>query len=370
MSNFKLSKRGVHSDSRSTILEKDSSKIKEILEKEKKLPKLLKQLDKSVPESKQYNDIKEEMKKIKEKEELCDYLFNLADFLMEGGKEEDEVQLKLEEGEIEEKCDFENLSEKTNKKLNLGKFIHVEKTHNNNEMYNDYVNRCFNGSKKIKTVQQLVCKNCNSDTSHNEKEGITICYTCASVLPCRYSEKPEWNAFDTVEYIKPFSYKRSNHFKEWINQIQGREGTNIPEYVLDSIKSEIKKERINDKKKITYEKTKQFLKKLKLNKYYEHIPNIIHSITGTRQLVIDTDLENTLTKMFDDIQNPFKKHCPPSRKNFLSYSYTLYKFFQILKLSEYLIYFPLLKSREKLFEQETIWKNICKELDWDFIKCI
>ena len=38
--------------------------------------------------------------------------------------------------------------------------------------------------------------------------------------------------------------------------------------------------------------------------------------------------------------------------------------------SQYLIYFPLLKSREKLFEQEKIWKNICKELNWEFKPCI
>jgi len=74
--------------------------------------------------------------------------------------------------------------------------------------------------------------------------------------------------------------------------------------------------------------------------------------------------------MFNKIQDPFAKHCPKERKNFLSYSYTLYKFFELLDKREYLIYFPLLKSREKLFEQEKIWTLICKELDWAFIKCI
>ena len=81
-------------------------------------------------------------------------------------------------------------------------------------------------------------------------------------------------------------------------------------------------------------------------------------------------LEDKLLQMFNDIQEPFEKHCPKNRKNFLSYSYTLYKFFQLLKKDEYLIYFPLLKSREKLFEQEFIWKQICEELGWTFIKCI
>ena len=70
------------------------------------------------------------------------------------------------------------------------------------------------------------------------------------------------------------------------------------------------------------------------------------------------ELEEKLCIMFRDIQAPFLKHCPKDRKNFLSYSYVLYKFFQILGLNEYLKYFPLLKSREKLYLQDQIWKKI------------
>ena len=39
-------------------------------------------------------------------------------------------------------------------------------------------------------------------------------------------------------------------------------------------------------------------------------------------------------------------------------------------MDEYLIHFPLLKSREKLYQQDKIWKNICKELNWEFINSI
>jgi hypothetical protein len=30
----------------------------------------------------------------------------------------------------------------------------------------------------------------------------------------------------------------------------------------------------------------------------------------------------------------------------------------------------MLKDREKLIEQDIIWKKICKELDWEFIATI
>jgi len=70
------------------------------------------------------------------------------------------------------------------------------------------------------------------------------------------------------------------------------------------------------------------------------------------------------------IQVPFVKHCPEKRKNFLSYSYVLHKFVQLLGMHELTACFPLLKSRQKLYQQDTIWKKICKELEWPFIKSV
>ncbi len=74
--------------------------------------------------------------------------------------------------------------------------------------------------------------------------------------------------------------------------------------------------------------------------------------------------------MFKEIQVPFLKHSPQNRKNFLSYSYVLHKFLELLGEDKYLEYFPLLKSREKLHQQEQTWKKICEELGWQFIRSI
>ena len=58
------------------------------------------------------------------------------------------------------------------------------------------------------------------------------------------------------------------------------------------------------------------------------------------------------------IQEPWELYKPGvERKNFLSYSYILYKFCEYLKLDDLLQYFPLLKSPQKLMEQDQVWKN-------------
>ena len=141
-----------------------------------------------------------------------------------------------------------------------------------------------------------------------------------------------------------YSYKRINHFREWCSQVQGKESTDIPEEIFENILKEIKKEKIQDTRKITYNKMREIMKRLRINKFYEHIHYIINRINGVPTPHFSPELEDKLCSMFKEIQGPFLKHCPKERKNFLSYSYVLYKFFQILNKHEYLRFFPLLKS--------------------------
>ena len=221
----------------------------------------------------------------------------------------------------------------------------------------------------IKNVYQEdfeICKKCNNPLTCFQHDAIMICDMCGfQELLLVEQNRPilKQNTKDTSH----FSYKRINHFREWCNQVQGKESTDIPDDIFEKILIEIKKEKINDTKSITYNKMREILKRLRINKYYEHINYIINRINGIPTPQFSTELEEKLCNMFRDIQSPFLKHCPKDRKNFLSYSYVLYKFFQILGLNEYLKFFPLLKSREKLYIQDQIWKKICEELNYENI---
>ena len=211
-----------------------------------------------------------------------------------------------------------------------------------------------------------ICHRCNIPLICLQQDAIMICNNCGyQELLLVEQNRPilKQNTKDTSH----FSYKRINHFREWCNQVQGKESTDIPNDIFEKILNEIKKEKIMDTKRITYSKMREILKRLRINKYYEHINYIINRINGIPTPQFSTELEDKLCSMFKDIQGPFLKHCPKDRKNFLSYSYVLYKFFQILGLNEYLKFFPLLKSREKLYVQDQIWKKICEDLNYKII---
>jgi hypothetical protein len=85
---------------------------------------------------------------------------------------------------------------------------------------------------------------------------------------------------------------------------------------------------------------------------------IINRINGRPPFMLTLEVENKIKTMFQQIQDPYDKFKPSGRKNFLSYSYTLHKFFQILGLHEFAKYFPLLKSTDKLRQQDDIFKKI------------
>jgi len=218
----------------------------------------------------------------------------------------------------------------------------------------------------IKSEYSGACPKCNVLLTCLQQEGIMVCSDCG------YQE------ILLVEQNRPLlrqpnkeashaSYKRINHFREWCSQVQGKESTDIPESIFKNILEEIKKEKIRDIKKISYQKMREILKKLHINKYYEHINYIINRINGVPTPHFTPELEEKLCNMFKEIQGPFLRHCPKDRKNFLSYSYVLFKFFELLKLDEHLRFFPLLKSREKLAIQDQIFKCICEDLSWPFM---
>ena len=200
-----------------------------------------------------------------------------------------------------------------------------------------------------------------------EDEGVVICNSCSRSIPYLIeNEKPSYK--EPPKEVCFYAYKRINHFKEILAQFQGKETTQIPLDVIENIKIQIKKERI-EVAQITNTKTKEILKKLCYNKYYEHIPFIKDKL-GIKPPIMSPELEETLCNLFIELQAPYSKYCPDDRVNFLNYYYTAYKLCELLGEEQYLPFFPMLKDKEKRIEQDVIWKKICEELDWEFIHTI
>lgn len=217
------------------------------------------------------------------------------------------------------------------------------------------------------------CPNCGDEGTlvHDPQQSELVCSDCGAVVATLLSEELTYREEqESTSKITQYSYRRSNHFNEWITQFCGNESTQIPDDILESLRAELKKQRIENAYQITTTLVRGLLKKLRLNKYYEHCPHITNLLSGVRPPQMSAILEERLRMMFSEIQTPFDKVCDKvckGRKNFLSYSFTIYKLLELLGEDSFLPFLPLLKSREKLTAQDRIWQAICAELQWEFI---
>lgn len=207
---------------------------------------------------------------------------------------------------------------------------------------------------------------CSSCSGKNCIEKNSDCFSCSIcgitkndlLIPSTLSFKES----QSYDYNVRIDYKRINYFTEWLNNIQAKERTDIPEEVKDKIIMEIKKERISDVSSLNNYTVRRILKKIGCSKYYEHIPYIISSINGLRPLCIPEHIEEKFKYMFNEIQEPYERFKDPDRSNFFSYPYLCHKLCQILDLTEYLPFFPLLKSRSKLYKQDVMLKKVIEFL--------
>jgi hypothetical protein len=279
-----------------------------------------------------------------------------------------------------------DISNGTNPQVNiLNSFFKIKST---NETSGDLKSDKYNQSKKLyqmywKNVNQdvlniqdfvsqsSVCEFCrHGEMIPQEEEGILICNNnkCGRFISYIVDNaKP--NNKEPPNEVSYTAYIRLNHFKEILSQFQAKETTQIPKEVIEQIRQRIKKERIQDYREIDYNKMREILRKLGLNKYFEHI-QYINSIFGIKPPIMNEELHETLCVLFIEIQKPWAIHCPANRTNFFNYTYTLYQLCVLLDQVQYLPYIPMMKDREKQLEQDMIWKKVCMELDWEFFATV
>jgi energy-coupling factor transporter ATP-binding protein EcfA2 len=238
------------------------------------------------------------------------------------------------------------------------------------QIFDEYVARMKLGNAPEVTQQMTEhCNSCNVAREEISSEGILVCPRCGSEeYSLVVSDFPSFR--DPPKERNNYAYKKINHLNEILNQFQAKESTMIPEEVMNEVVLEIRKRRINNIADLTEKEIREILKKLGRSKYYEHAAHILSRLNGNPPPTITPEIEEKIRAMFQEIQAPFLLYCPNDRTNFLSYSYILYKFFELLDLDEYKVYFPLLKSRDRLISHDAIWCKICSYLHWEYIRSV
>jgi DNA-directed RNA polymerase subunit RPC12/RpoP len=297
--------------------------------------------------------LRQEILDIINRKEEIEYMLDTSDIIM-----------KLEELEL---ANLDPIEYDSKKQELSGEYFHNTHIHNPDAIID----------------ASFLCTGCSADlrTDHSENNACPNCGLVSERIVI--SDTVGFNERKDITFKTAVHYKRINYFTEWLNQIQAKEATEIPEDLKKVLLEELAKENITDMRKLNITSMRRFLKKCGHSKYYEHSPLIITELNGLPPLQIPFQVENMLKFMFKEIQAPWEELKSPDRNNFFSYPYILYKFAQLIDIPELLPYFPLLKSREKLRVHDILWKKIMEflqsrepdinrpyEIDWKFIPIV
>jgi DNA-directed RNA polymerase subunit RPC12/RpoP len=237
-------------------------------------------------------------------------------------------------------------------------------------VHNELRSELDNAAPPVYVVQSDICHKCDTVMIILASDALLGCPRCSYTRLYIQATSSRITYGEEVEFAN-FSYKRINHFQEWLNTFQAKESTEVPEPIITAVMEQLfVAKKVRDVAGITQKVVRETLKDLKLRKYYDHTPQITARITGVLPPRMTPFQAEQVKLMFSAIQGPFNIHCPPERTNFLSYGYCLFKFCELMGYDEFLPCFTLLKGQDKLSAMDRIWEKICFELDWQFISSV
>jgi hypothetical protein len=241
--------------------------------------------------------------------------------------------------------------------------------HSCNRVLDQYLVNVEGAVPNFDIQSQDLCPECKGAMQLYQTYSLLICKHCGRSKPFLDATASLLSFSDEYDYCS-FSYKRVNHFTEWLASIQAKETLEVPDAVLTTIMTELYNQRIQNTDAVTVHKIRDILKKLKLRKYYEHVQLITCKITGRAPPRMTPEMEEKIKVCFLAASSAFQRHCPAGRKNMISYQLVLLKLCELLGYHDFLPYFMLLKGKDKLSRMDAIWAKMCAELDWSFIPSV
>jgi hypothetical protein len=212
------------------------------------------------------------------------------------------------------------------------------------------------------------CIWCNEKLENNiESDFVISCSSCGTEQEL-YELTFSYKDSERINITSKYTYDRRIHFRDCMNQYQGKQNSTIPKKVYDCLWQKIDIYGL-DRCNVTKSHIYMFLKEVGYSKHYEDINLIYKNITG-QALVDITHLEDTLMKDFDILNNLYDKEYAQtkkiSRKTFINTQYVLY---QLLKRHKHpcdINDFNFLKTTERRSFHDEICGDLFNQLNWNF----
>jgi hypothetical protein len=231
------------------------------------------------------------------------------------------------------------------------------------------------------TSETHICEHCTNTDNFIVQESSIICGKCFAQQE-RMHFVSSYKDVDRVNISTKYTYDRKVHFRDCINQYQGKQNCSIHKDVYNQLENAFERHHllIGNKdttpreerfSKITKEHVFMFLKELGFPKHYENVTLIHYNMTGKKPDDISY-LEDKLLADFDLLVEAYDKMFKNkvSRVNFISTQYVLYQLLMKHKHPCKKEDFVILKTMDRKTFHDTICATLFSALNFSFIPLV
>lgn len=210
------------------------------------------------------------------------------------------------------------------------------------------------------------CPQCyESEMRYNSQKDVVVCMHCGrqDVYMESFQYTRSSRHMLIARKLSPNFYKRVVHFRFWLRRLQGKEPNRVTKEVIENVKALLIKD---NSLGVNYWNVRNAMKRLHYERFYRNTIYIMSCIRGKPLVGLSKHQEDTLIKMFIDIQESF---CAigHARVNMLSYPYVIKKLCELKNWKSMARVVPMLKSHVRIVLQDELWNKICLLKNWTFI---
>ena len=229
--------------------------------------------------------------------------------------------------------------------------------------------------------RSTTCSVCNSSaaTLMDVGDRSIVCEQCGFVTAVdSQTLQASFKDMDRVNLSCKYQYDRITHFRDCMNQFQGKQNALIDRSVFEALRYQFVQHGLAPAnyadlpkevafRSVTKEHILLFLKETGNTKHYDDVALIHFELSGKRPPDI-SHLENALLQDFHKLTTLYdKKHRQSKRKNFINTGYILFQLLRRHKFPCRKEDFNILKTIDRKYYHDNIAKALFEELGWNFV---
>jgi hypothetical protein len=254
------------------------------------------------------------------------------------------------------------------KRISMNEKSHINLSEDDDKVINDIRSSIqqFNNIKlDLKPVEEVMdyCE-CGHPMQVMPESSEMVCDNCGYLYELKGTvfNDCQFYSQESIRY-KHAGYEPSKHVKSWLERIQARETNTITEAQLMKIEGCIKRDGITNKKRLTIEQLRRYLKDSGLTELNEHVALIKRLITGVAPPQLSYAETQDITNSFAKAVKAYNIIRPSNKSNMLFYPYIVWKLIE-MHIPDYykkksLLSFIHLQGAQTLIQNDTIWAKIC-----------